>query len=219
MRFGLISAKTLAVAVEAHPLVQSEVGKAFVHEAYRYQALPRESRDGFAESMEARAQPRTGGSDGYPVGALGQTADSDGLDQRLGQLPLGEDARSNRDEDGKWKEGEDHSELEWMMKINRASCGADGDGYEDSCDGSGSGSYDADTPVDSPCEQDGSGVAQIAPSSCGVKEDDEEAELMSAEGEGDEKRLGGGVTGCSRIAQATAKPARRSWGAGLRMYV
>eukprot|EP00903_Cladosiphon_okamuranus_P009315 g8887.t1 len=65
VRFGLVSAETLADAVEAHPLMQSKAGKAFVHEAYRYQALPPESRAGFASSMAARARPRVPvGSDG-----------------------------------------------------------------------------------------------------------------------------------------------------------
>ncbi|CAN0273760.1 unnamed protein product, partial [Hapterophycus canaliculatus] len=58
VRFGLVSAKTLADAVEAHPLMQSEAGRAFVHEAYRFQALPPESRDELASSMASRARPR-----------------------------------------------------------------------------------------------------------------------------------------------------------------
>lgn len=53
-----MSAKTLAEVVEAHPFVQTKTGKSFVHEAYRYQALPPESRDDFAVSMAARARPR-----------------------------------------------------------------------------------------------------------------------------------------------------------------
>lgn len=58
VRFGLISAKTLAEAVEQHPLVQSKSGTAFLHEAYRFQALPPESQEEFASSMATRARPR-----------------------------------------------------------------------------------------------------------------------------------------------------------------
>lgn len=58
VRFGLISAKTLAEAVEQHPLVQSKSGRAFLHEAFRFQALPPESKEEFALSMATRARPR-----------------------------------------------------------------------------------------------------------------------------------------------------------------
>lgn len=49
--------------METHPLVQTKAGKGFVHEAYRYQALPPESREDFASLMDARARPRSAEDD------------------------------------------------------------------------------------------------------------------------------------------------------------
>lgn len=38
--------------------MQTKAGRSFVHEAYRYQALPQDTREEFAASMEMRARPR-----------------------------------------------------------------------------------------------------------------------------------------------------------------
>ncbi|CAM9457218.1 unnamed protein product [Choristocarpus tenellus] len=60
VRFGLISAETLAETVENHVMLQADIGRRFIHEAYRYQALPEGAvKENFLLSMEARSRPRS----------------------------------------------------------------------------------------------------------------------------------------------------------------
>ena len=118
VRFALISAKTLAEAVEAHPLLQSKSGKAFLHEAYRYQALPPESQDAFAKSMATRARPRAASTTALSVSPGGRGGRRGGRvldrlnDEHLPGSALEEICLSGDESEGVDKErcsGVDHS--------------------------------------------------------------------------------------------------------------
>lgn len=197
VRFGLVSAKTLAEVVEAHPLIQTNAGKAFVHEAYRYQALPHESRDEFAASMGARARPRSAAGElsASSAGASHrdrlsptrrETQHGDGgcLAAGLGAVGLDEEGLSS-----------DESETD----------GGSGDSRVQGVDHAGAGHGGGGISLG-----DGARAAPTTGSAKGMWEEDGGGENEAA-GEGGES---------PRKSHATApSPRRRSWGAGLRMYV
>lgn len=83
VRFGLISAKILASDVETHPLVQTKATRGFIHEAYRYQALPQDSRKKFSASMDARARTRRPRSSSWSPKTRGRAGGRGALDWGL----------------------------------------------------------------------------------------------------------------------------------------
>lgn len=171
--------------------MQSKAGKNFVHEAYRYQALPPESRDGFASSMAARASPRA-------------AAAADGGDVALSSFSSAAvRPRPNQTSGGR---GGHHGEGLRAIGI------VDEEGSS-SCEEEGGGSRDAELEESwsgpaARAESEGRDDARAAPASGG-------AGLVS---EGEEKEAGGGGSFDASI-KTGASPSRRSWGAGLRMYV
>lgn len=195
VRFGLVSAKTLAEVVEAHELVQTKAGKAFVHEAYRYQALPPESRGEFAASMSARARPRAAadaiftagggsscgrGGEGRGGGRFRTERVSSSFGVGLGTAVVDEDGFYS--DEGENEPGRRASGLE--ARAHPAPAADDEGGVAG-----------------------GGNQAPAAPfSGCDVEEMRQEEECGRAVGEG---------------ASPTKPhaPTRRSWGAGLRMYV
>ncbi|CAM9896899.1 unnamed protein product [Ectocarpus sp. 8 AP-2014] len=215
VRFGLVSAKALADAVEAHPLMQSAAGKAFVHEAYRYQALPPESRDDFASSMAARARSRTaaggdgGGGSGYRTGRSSSAAlkpdHGDGVDDFSGWLRAdgfgddqGDSSGSSSCEGQGGGGGENESEGEgdppvpggegnWHGSSNGAAAAADG--------GIGDGMRSA--PLSGSAEEIGAGREESASGESRVGNESRPRKLHMTDG----------------------SPIRRLWGAGTRMYV
>lgn len=188
MRFGLVSAETLADAVEAHPLMQSKAGKGFVHEAYRYQALPPENRDGFASSMAARARPRV------PAGL------EDGGDA-LSSSSASAAVRPNRPGSGDGAGGRGLRAIGIVDEDGGSSCEEGGGGRDAESEEEGCG------PDEDAENKSGDGPPRAAPVS-GVAE-----EMNEGEGAG-----GGGRSGDLSM-KTNVSPSRRSWGAGLRMYV
>lgn len=212
VRFGLISAKTIADAVECHPLVQTKAGKSFVHEAYRFQALPPESRQEFAKSMAARARPRTApaASRRGSAGGHGRLADRSleaaGMDD--GQGSISDDSDASEDQ---------HKRREYRVW---------GCGGEDTGRNSSSSSPVVDEKQhrqqqqqqrrgSSAWESGASGVAQCAPIS-GSSIEKVKAVSIEQEEENSQEGKEGSRSG---RGLATSRPGRRSWGAEFRMYV
>lgn len=216
VRFGLISAKTLAEAVEAHALLQARAGKAFVHEAYRYQALPPESLNEFCSSMGARARPRSAGAADAGAGTLSVASTG-------GRFP----SASERCGSGRWR-----------GRFREAGL----DCKEFSGDGDGEGSEDGEKGVDAKAgtgrggwrrggEGGGDGAREAASSVGRGQEEEEEGEeegegkggvALFKQEEGEKEEPGGGQSSKKSpviITDAGRSPARRSWGVGLRMYV
>ena len=213
VRFGLISAKALAEAVEAHPLLQTKAGKAFVHEAYRYQALPPESRDDFASSMAARARPRPA-----VATALSNPAAATSGCSRRGRRSYsskrghggggggggGRLTEGEFDDDGFSSDGSEGDE-------GRVYVGAEGGSSRDVAgpenggvsDGGGGG-------VGGGC---GDGARTERSSDCAEEGGD------GARGSGDEAEGVRGDPPRKALAVSAASPSRRLWGSGLRMYV
>lgn len=208
-----MSAKTLAETVESHPSMQSEVSKAFVHEAYRYQALPPGSRDDFASSMSARARPRVatttdtdavaaatggGGRVGRFPTAVVRLSSGIGRAGGLRAIDFFDEERgwSSSDDSEVGREGGRDIELE-TSGSRRTTAGCESEGERD-IGGIGGG------------DEDG---AQAAAAS-GSAEQMSGGETPGGEGGG---RVGNVCTSKSHAADAS--PSRRLWGAGLRMYV
>lgn len=178
--------------------MQTEAGKAFVHEAYRYQALPPENRNDFAASMAARARPRTA------AGAL--SANSAGRDRGARFCSALERTQRGR--------GDDLAETLWTSGL------VDEGFYSDESEG-GEGNGDAGVegsgnpaPICEGGDTSGGDGARVGPFSgnaakqMGEKEGRDGSTLKHEKGES---------PGKSHLNAAS--PTRRSWGAGLRMYV
>lgn len=235
MRFGLVSAKTLADAVEGHPLMQSEASRRFVHEAYRFQALPPESRDELASSMASRARPRAARAraDGVlpsPLSAAAAGGDASGVHSRFSRIEPRSNPRESRtcasndgggavggsggvcfeDGDALFSDSDEEREIDAggegggnITDPERDEVGrrAEGDG------GSGSGAGAAED----------SGARTPRALSSAEKMTGEQAARGEAEGEGRGSETGDVSPRKSHAAEPSV--GRKSWGAGLRMYV
>lgn len=216
VRFGLISAKTLVEAVEAHALLQARTGKSFVHEAYRYQALPPEIRHDFGASMGARARPRSAGAAGPGPGTVSVTSTGGGFpstSERCGSgLWCGGLRESSLDceEFPGDDDGEGSKAGEEGLDVKAGTCRS---GWRRGGEGGGDGAREA-------VSSDGHDQEE--------EEDEDEGErnggvalFKQEEGEEEEGRGRGESSKKSPVitSDADRSPARRSWGAGLRMYV
>lgn len=176
--------------------MQSKVGKAFVHEAYRYQALPPGSRDEFASSMSARARPRAATTtDKYTAAAAAATAGGVALTRGLMAVEFvdEEGGCSSSDDSEVGGEGDRDIELEGSGS-RRAAAGGDSEGVRD-IGGVGGGDEDS---------------ARAAP-----------ALVSAGEISGGETPEWDGGVGNESTSKSTAdgSPNRKLWGAGPRMYV
>lgn len=218
VRFGLISAKTLAEAVEAHPLVQTKVGKAFVHEAYRYQALPPESRENFATSMAARARPRSAAA--FTALLNPSAAAGDGVGG--GRFYLSTRGQGGSGSGERLMEGDfDDDDFPSDRSKSDEGCIDDGGTEGGGCDLAGP---ESESIGDGGARGGGGGRGGCGGGGGGDGARTEHSSDSTEEG-CDGKRGGGdgaeGVRGDppSKALVATASPSRRLWGSGLRMYV
>lgn len=203
VRFGLISAKTLASEVEVHPLVQTKAGRCFVHEAYRYQALPLEDREKFAASMKARARPRALDCRFSPRKPPRWVRDSGSL----GWKPRAQ----STDEKGSISDEDDGAECAYSMGWSRAS----GD-RTSPCGGSALGNGARvekclDAAAVKSCSEAG-GNMRTGVEECSVEEETRIVGGATEAGDSSRGRLGSETDKNSSLAH---KPC----GAGLRMYV
>lgn len=210
--------------------MQSEASRSFVHEAYRFQALPTESRGELASSMASRARPRAARAPGD--GLLSSPPSSAG-GRRRGRSSSTPELRSNQ--------------------LNSSSSGCDGGG------GGGVGGrwgrvwFEDGDPVSSGDEEseiggeggrgggltdpereevdllaaggDGSGDSQVEDGGAGTSPAlDSAGETTGERAEGGEAEDGDheiGMGGVSPRKSHTTEggDGRKAWGAGLRMYV
>lgn len=218
VRFGLVSAETLAGAVESHPLLQSRAGRAFVHEAYRYQALPPESRDDLlASSMEARARPRAAAAAAAgpagaraarsssfatasraPSGRRGRPSWGGGFAGGLGGVNFAdEESGSSCDEGGERGTGRDGCR---DAGLEEESGDPATSGSESGGGGSGGRAWEDARAAPAPASDGAEGMRVV----------------VAGGGDGNDH---GEVEDTDAPSKAGASPSRRSWGAGLRMYV
>ncbi|CAB1114554.1 unnamed protein product [Ectocarpus sp. CCAP 1310/34] len=213
VRFGLVSAKAIADAVEAHPLMQSAAGKAFVHEAYRYQALPPESRDNFASSMAARARRRTAaGGDG-------------GRGYRTGQSPsaaLKPDHGDGVGDFSGWLRVDGFGDDQGDSSSDSSSCEVRGSGAGDS---ESEGGEDPPVAGGESSRHGGSNGGAAADGGIGdgmrsapVSGSAEEMSAGREESARGESRVGN-ESRPRKLHMTDGNPKRRLWGAGTRMYV
>lgn len=203
VRFGLISAKTLASEVEVHPLVQTKAGRCFVHEAYRYQALPLEDREKFAASMKARARPRALDGRFSARKSPRWVRDSGSLGWKPRAQSTGEKGSISDDDDG----AEGACSLGWSRSSGDRTppCGgsAVGNGARvEKC---------LDAVAAKSCGEAGGNV-RTSVEECSVEEETSIAGGVAEGGNSSRGRLGSETDKSSSLAQ---KPCS----AGLRMYV
>lgn len=182
--------------------MQSMVGKAFVHEAYRYQALPPGSRDDFASSMSARARPRTATTTATDAASAAAALGGGGGDGGSGG------GRAGR----------------FSTAVLRPSSGAGLAEGCSSCDDS-----EVEREGDRDIELEESGIRRVAAvgESEGVVRDvggvdgaaDEDGALAAPASGSAEQMNGGETSGSEGGGGVGNESTSKFWGAGLRMYV